>query len=139
VGRKLENQISIDRFLDGACTRLYYGLPLMSDGPRQATADAPQASWYLEAIDGLTTENLIKPVIDACAAQVVRKPAIRVVTSGSSWKKSRSARKLSRLLTGLAASSGYLAARANIFKDSGPLPTGRLEMAGGPEDGEGYL
>jgi hypothetical protein len=136
VGRKLENQLSIDRFLDGACTRLYYGLPLMSDGPRQATADAPQASWYLEAIDGLTTENLIKPVIDACAAQVVRKPAIRVVTSGSSWKKSRSARKLSRLLTGLATSSGYLAARANIFKDSARCLLGGSKWLVDPKTGK---
>jgi hypothetical protein len=121
VGRKLENQMGIDRFLDGACTRLYYGLPIMADGAIRTMPDeAALASLYLEAIDGLTTENLMKPVIDACAAQVVRKPAVRVITSGSSWKKSRSARKLSRLLTGLLSSSGYLAARPNVFKDSAP-------------------
>jgi hypothetical protein len=61
----------------------------------------------------------MKPVIDACAAQVVRKPAVRVVTSGSSWKKSRSARKLSRLLTGLGRRARATWPRGpNVFKDS---------------------
>jgi hypothetical protein len=49
---------------------------------------------------------------------IVRKPAIKVITTGSSWKKQVGARRLSRLLSGMHSVSGLEAATPSIYRDS---------------------
>jgi hypothetical protein len=135
--KRLEQRLSVDRFLDGCLTRLYFGEPLMGTG---TTSDVGvtgvRASAYLSGFDGRTQENLVKQVLDACAASVVRKPAVKVVTTGAKWSKSVSARKLSRLVSGIFSSSGFLEAVAPTFLDSCRTQVAAVKWEVDPDTGE---
>lgn len=135
--RRLERRLSVERFLDGCLTRLYFGEPLMTAGTSSSTGESTvRASTYLSAFDGRTNENLVKPVLDACASSVVRKPAVKVVTTGAKWAKSVSARKLSRLVSGVFASSGFLAAVTPTFLDSARCQVAAVKWEVDPDSGE---
>lgn len=117
--KRLEDQaLSTQRFLDGSVTRLYFGEGVPPSGTQTDSTGLGRASNYLRAFDGLSQENLVKSVLQGAASMIVRKPAVKVVTSGSSWKKQVAARRMSRLLTGVFSSAGLEAATNPVFLDS---------------------
>jgi hypothetical protein len=121
VVRKCEGLLSTQRFIDGCCNRIYFGEPLMLGATATASANPagiPRASTLLRGLQGLSQENLLKSVIEAQSSMVVRKPAFKVITSGSTWKKQIASRRASRLLSGIFSTSGLEAATPAIYRDS---------------------
>lgn len=118
VVKKLEGALASQRLLDGVCTRMFYGESILPTGTTATTSTVPRASSVLSALEGTVNENLVKQVIEAQASMVVRKPAFKVVTTGSSWAKQVAARRASRLLSGVFSSSGLEAATPAIYRDS---------------------
>lgn len=116
--RKLESNLSQDRFIDGAITRLYYGQGILPVGMVASQSTVPLASMFLRALDALVEENVLASVLDAAVSMIVRKPAFRVITSGGRWSKQVAARRLSRLLSGLEAPSGREGIRTPCVLDS---------------------
>lgn len=122
--RRYEDNLTYGRFLDGAITRLYFGEGLLPSGQNAPQAGIPNPAAFLRSLDTITQENLIKSVLDAAASMIVRKPAYKVITTGASWSKQISARRMSRLLTGLYSSSGLENEITAIFLDSARCQVG---------------
>lgn len=115
---RYERHLATGRFVDGCIVRAYHGQSLIPTGSSGSTSGIPRASLYLNGLEALTQENLVRSIIEAAGAQIVRTPMVKVMTAGASWKKQVSARKLSRLLSGVFHASGLEAARPEIWTDS---------------------
>ena len=102
---KCEQALSAMRWLEGCIRRMYDGEPMLPTGGHASSY--LDASAYLNELEALVKENHLRAVIGAAGSMIVRKAAFRAITQGGSYKRQISARKISRLLNGIAQVSGY--------------------------------
>lgn len=116
--RKLEQNLSTERFVDGVVTRMFHGESALPSGSVATASGEVRASSYLRAFEPITRENIMRAVIEGFQSMVLRKPAVKVITTGGSWKKQVASRRMSRLLTGLFSTAGLESAAPCIVVDS---------------------
>lgn len=122
TARAVERGQQRRRFLSYYTALAYYQEPITIGGAASSPRVSPRA--YLDAIDAKKSFNVLKSVISAASAQVVRVPAIRAVTMGGDWRLRIAARKLSTLCTGLVQSSGLAEDALQVFVDGCLYPVG---------------
>jgi hypothetical protein len=118
VVMKCEQALSRQRFLEGCIRRMYDGEPVIPANDAGLGAAYLDASAYIDDLESLASENHVRAVIGAAGSMIVRKAAFRAITVGGSHKRQMSARKISRLLNGVARVSGFNSIVEDVWIDS---------------------
>lgn len=87
-----------------------------------------KASDRLAAMVTMSDQNLLKAVCDSGLAQVLASPEVRVITSGSSWRKQIAARKVTRIISGVFYSIGLRSIAREVARDSMHTPVGAVRF-----------
>lgn len=128
--QKLEMALSPGRFEDSILVRAYHGQSILPSAGHAMTTQASAEAMLLallSPLEAMTQENLVRSVVDTAGSMIVRTPAVAVQTGGSRFKKMHSARKLSRLLTGVFHASGHNEAISRWWVDSATNKVGWLK------------